>query len=226
MINIKIKKLLALFLGIAAASAAQAGELAGSMKNEMFENPFIAIGVNSQTNTLSGYVSVTNPAPGKIDRCSFSFAGKTGQQTGIPVSVKNAAKIDGSDSRGSSATSTASVDFSVGKIMLTIAESALPGDCDWILPFIGGAHIVKNGKNYTLSVNAGIKGDWTGVGVIASKRAYFHDNADTASVKKSFLVAGDVMYVYQEKPDWLYVKFEGSKKETAGWIKKSDMLRF
>lgn len=226
MINIKIQKLLALSLAIVAASAVQAGELAGSMKNELFENPFIAIGVNPQTNTLSGYVSVTNPAPGNIDRCSFSFTGKTGQKANTPVSVRNAVKNDGSDTLDGSASSMASVDFSVGKIMLTIAESALPGDCDWILPFIGGAHIVKSGKNYMLSVNAGIKGDWTGVGVIASKRAYFHDSADTASVKKSFLVAGDVMYVYQEKPDWLYVKFEGSKKETAGWIKKSDTLRF
>lgn len=194
------------------------------MQNELFDNPFIAVGINPQTNTLSGYVSVTNPAPGKIDRCGFSFAGKAGHNTA--VSVKNAVKNDAGDSIDSTAASTASIDFAAGKIMLTITASALPGDCDWILPFIGGAHIVKSGKNYTLSVNAGIKGDWTGVGVIASKRAYFHDNADAASVKKSFLVAGDVMYVYQEKPDWLYVKFEGAKKETAGWIKKSDTVRF
>lgn len=68
--------------------------------------------------------------------------------------------------------------------------------------------------------------DWKSISVISSKRAYFHSDTQPQNIQKSFLVAGDPIYIYDEKPDWYFVKFQGRNKETVGWIKKSDTIQF
>lgn len=67
--------------------------------------------------------------------------------------------------------------------------------------------------------------DWKSISVVSSKRAYFHSDTQPESKKKSFLVAGDSIYIYDEKPGWYFVKFRAGKKETTGWIKKADTIQ-
>lgn len=67
--------------------------------------------------------------------------------------------------------------------------------------------------------------NWKLVSGVGSKRAYFHSNPQPKDKKKSFLVAGDPIYIYDEKPEWYFVKYRDGKKETTGWIKKTDTIR-
>lgn len=66
--------------------------------------------------------------------------------------------------------------------------------------------------------------NWKLVSGVGSKRAYFHSNPQPKDKKKSFLVAGDPIYIYEEKPEWYFVKYRDGKKETTGWIKKTDTI--
>ena len=66
--------------------------------------------------------------------------------------------------------------------------------------------------------------NWKLVSGVGSKRAYFHSNPQPKDKKKSFLVAGDPLYIYEEKPEWYFVKYRDGKKETTGWIKKTDAI--
>jgi len=68
-------------------------------------------------------------------------------------------------------------------------------------------------------------GKWISVFAIGSKRAPFYQTTEESSVRKAFLVQGDLVYVYDEKPGWYYVKYEGGNKTTVGWIKKSDTVQ-
>jgi hypothetical protein len=69
-------------------------------------------------------------------------------------------------------------------------------------------------------------GNWRAVNIVNTKRAYFYNEPFTSAKGKAFLVAGDVLYIYDENPEWYYVKFQGDKKDTVGWIKKSDTIQF
>ncbi|MCC2971636.1 SH3 domain-containing protein [Massilia sp. IC2-476] len=39
------------------------------------------------------------------------------------------------------------------------------------------------------------------------------------------MVRGDVVYVYEERPDWYFVRYDNGKRETMGWIRKSDTVQ-
>ncbi len=68
-------------------------------------------------------------------------------------------------------------------------------------------------------------GKWKMVSAVRAKRAYFHSTPNDASRRKAFLVSADVIYVYEENDDWYYVKYQNGKKETTGWIRKSDTVQ-
>ena len=63
-------------------------------------------------------------------------------------------------------------------------------------------------------------GNWQAVNVINSKRAYFYKEPLISAKGKVFLVTGDLVYIYDERPNWYYVKYQGDKKETTGLDKK------
>lgn len=77
-----------------------------------------------------------------------------------------------------------------------------------------------------MSLEAKTANDWIGIAAIRSKRALFYGGPDTAAVRKSFLVAGDVVYITEEKPGWYRVRFTHAIRETTGWIKASDTVQF
>ena len=66
--------------------------------------------------------------------------------------------------------------------------------------------------------------DWKAISAVTSKRAYFHSDTQVENRENSFLVAGDPVYIYDEKPEWYFVKFQARKKETTGWIKMADTI--
>ena len=202
-----------------------AANLEQSSQNEIFDNPFIVTGFNPKTNMLTGYVSALRTSPERTDECKFVFSGRSERKNSLPVSIKNAVNtpINGNAELMEITKGRVAADGKQKKIILQ--QAALPGDCDWILSFIGDEKAIQKGEEFSILIDGGIIGEWLAVYVIRSKRAYFHQNPKVSSAARSFLIAGDLIYVYDEKKDWYYVKFKGRKK-TSGWIKKSDTVQF
>ena len=48
---------------------------ARSAANEVFNNPFVAVGINPATGVVTGYVSALYTAPGRTEVCKFVFGG-------------------------------------------------------------------------------------------------------------------------------------------------------
>lgn len=78
--------------------------------------------------------------------------------------------------------------------------------------------------DFDFSINS--EGDWKSLTAVQANRAYFHSNHDESAKGKSYVVRGDLLYIYDEAPDWYYVMFKAGKKETKGWIKRGDTVQF
>lgn len=200
------------------ASVASAADIQKSGRTEIFANPFIAIGFNPQTRALTGYVQALRTEPGRTDACQFLFSGKVDKPELVSVVIK---EIPGSAAGPVTSVYRGSITSSAKQQNLLIDPKQLPGDCEWILPTIGEPKVLEIGKNISLPIDKSETGAWIGVSVIEAKRAYFHKEPITASKGKAFLVTGDVVYIVEDKSDWLYVKYRGRKKQTAGWIRKT-----
>jgi hypothetical protein len=215
-----------LFFGLSFfAGLGMAAEMAVSGKNEIFDNPFIAVGYNPATKLITGYVLGLRAAPGQTDACQLIFEGVAESKDSVEVSIRDADDLSVGKGKTAAARLGRAI-FSVkgGKRQLIIKNDALPGNCDFVLPFTNDGKVNVGEKETRISMDGLDKGDWIMVRVVRAKRAYFHKQPNQGSIDKAFLVAGDVMYIYETKPDWYYVKFKGAKKETVGWVKKQDVL--
>jgi hypothetical protein len=198
-----------------------AGDLSVSGKNEITENPFVAYGVNPVTKVVSGYLLGLRASPERTDACRFAFAGSLKNPSAF--TVKYLSEVDGYEKSGS--TSPAVVKNIDGDLLINIKKDQMGGDCEWILPFINEPRVKESRGEVAMRFGNLNQGDWIGVFVIKSERARFYRSTDESSVQKSFLIQGDYIYVYDEKPGWYFVRYNGKKRETIGWIKKSDTVQ-
>jgi hypothetical protein len=200
---------------------ATAVELATSGKNDILENPTIFYGVNRATHVLTGYLVALRKSPGRTDECRFAFSGNL--RSPNKFLVKYLSEIDGYEASG--AMSSAVLAGRAGDLFIRIKEEQLGGECEWILPFIGGPRVKESESDVSISFGKILPGDWIGVFAIRSAKARFHGSPDKSSVQNAFLVQGDVIYVYDEKPGWYYVKYQERKKTIIGWVKQSDTVQ-
>jgi hypothetical protein len=193
-----------------------------SGKSEFGDNPFVATGFNKEAGVITGYLSAIRIAPGRTDECRFLFAGNLKQSHVLRIRY-----IFGSEEiwSESGTLSKAVMKVSPEDATIILKKGSLQADCEWILPFIGEPRIHERGDELSIAVKKRTAGDWTGVYLISAPRARFHDSPADSASGKAFLVAGDVIYVYEERPGWYYVKYDGRKKQTVGWIKKSDTVQ-
>jgi hypothetical protein len=136
-------------------------------------------------------------------------------EVGAELAVENVSKID-----------QAILIQEVSGLKIKFNKKKIVGECDWLLTYVNAPSIEQQGSELTVLVPKLKFGDWIGIYTIKSRRANFHKMAGDADVEKAFLVAGDTIYVYEEQPGWYYVKFQGRKKQTVGWIKKADTVQF
>lgn len=198
-----------------------ASDIRTSGRSEITENPFIAYGVNPITHVITGNVIALRTAPGRTDECRFGFAGNVRDLH--HVSVKYLSEFASYEARGSIGTAT--IINNSKELSLVIKKDLLAGGCEWILPFIVGPRVAESKDKVFIALSGVVAGDWVGVFSIGSVKARFHGRPDKSVVQDAFLVQGDLIYVYEERPDWYYVKYEGRKKTTAGWIRKSDTVQ-
>lgn len=221
----KVSAILLLSMAALSIAMTSAANLEESSQNEIFDNPFIVTGFNPNTKIITGYVAALRTAPERTDVCKFVFSGRSEGKTSLTVLIKNAVRASNSGAIETMEATKGRLTYDAKQKKLIASQAALPGDCDWILQFIGDGRIIQNGKEFSVLINDGVKGDWIAVYVIRSEKTYFYKTPDAANVGKAYLVAGDLVYVYEEKGDWYRVKYKG-RKVTSGWIRKSDTIQF
>jgi len=215
-----------IFIAICFSKAACGNDLTQSSQNEIFENPFVVTGFNKKTNILTGYITILRTSPGRTDECKITFAGRYEKDGLFKVFVRNAVKGVLGDNIESNRLASGEIRLDSRRAYLVLDKKTAPGDCDWIADFADGERVVQKGGSIFIQIKNDIVGNWVAVSVIKSPKAYFHKNPDEASASKAYLIAGNMAYIFDEQSDWYLVKFRGRKKETVGWIRKSDMIQF
>jgi len=207
------------FLILFANGVATAAELNYSSRSDIWENPFLAYGFNLQTKLLTGYLAALRTAPGRTDECKLAFSQSSGSPKILSVRYLGEAEAEKKSDQSSRGVSIVQEE---NAFYLKFTKKFLGGDCDWILPFVVGGRVRETSDEVIVPMKYPNVGKWIAVYVVKSKQAKFHRLPDVASVQKAFLVEGDILYVYEEQPNWYFVRFEEGKKKTEGWIKKSD----
>lgn len=213
----------AFILSVSLTSYSSPSSWPASGKSDHIANPFVIIGFNPETQLLTGFVSAVRIAPGRTDECSFVFSGDLGRSSKLKLAYGHRGDSVAEDSiiRQDALLDYRRVDSPELRIKKPIADE----DCDWILPFVGQPGINESEREISISLAQREGGDWIGVYAIKSERARFHGAPDQNSARKSYVVRGDVIYVYKWEGDWCYAKFEKNGKATQGWLRKSDILR-
>lgn len=209
-----------IFLFNICCEQARAVELNYSARYDIWENPFLAYGYNPETKRLTGYFSALRTAPGRTDECKLAFAMEGGGSNFL--SVRYMGEVDKKSIRSNSGIS---ITTEGGEFNLKFLKKLLGGDCDWILPFVVGSAVREVSEEIIVPMKSSNTGSWVGVYVISAAKAKFHAQPDIKSTQKAFVVEGDVIYVYEERPGWYFVKFEEGERKTVGWIKKSDTVQ-
>lgn len=205
-----------------ASISLHAHELKRSAKTDSWENPFIAYGYNPKTRITTGYLAALRISPGRTDECKLVFAGDIDKSHNFFVKYTAETGTNGSQEPPRRSVSLfGRQDASEFKFI----KKDMGGDCDWVLPFVVESEVPENPDEVIVAMDAKNVGDWVSVYVIRAKKAQFYSQPDSSTAKKAFLVKGDVIYVYEEQPEWYFVKYDNGKRKTEGWIKRSDTLQ-
>lgn len=199
-----------------------ANDLKHSGATELWDNPFIAFGYNPKTKITTGYLAALRTAPGRTDACKLIFSSDLNKKNEFVVKYLDEKK---SHKTPGQVRHTASLVVENNITYLRFLKKDVGGDCDWILPFVVESELSEDSNKIMVEVEAQRGGEWISVYTIAVEKAKFHSQPDSSSEGNAFLVKGDVIYVYDEKPEWYFVKYDEGKKKTEGWIKKSDTLQ-
>lgn len=197
-------------------------ELKHSGRTEIWDNPFLAYGYNPKTRITTGYLAALRTAPGRTDECKLVFAESAEKANQFFVRYIGGKASSAQANRRNGYASLTTED---NTSYLRFSKKNLGGDCDWILPFVVESDLSESSGEVMVEMEVQHAGDWISVYAIGAQKARFYSRPDSSSAQKEFLVKGDVIYVYDEKADWYFVKYEEGKKRTEGWIRKSDTLQ-
>ncbi|HYD59037.1 MAG TPA: hypothetical protein VEC35_01695 [Noviherbaspirillum sp.] len=210
------------FLECAASYAKQPSH---SVRTSILDNPYVVLAEDPKEKSLYGYVAALRTAPDRTDECKFFFKGEPFRN-----GISRLLIADTTIYRSPSATQSRGLAHGViknvdDKHVLEISDADRLGNCDWILGFIGEPSVSQKGKNFKISVNGEENGDWNSLAVICNKKAHFFSEPNEQKKRKAFVVAGDLIYVYEQTADWYYAKYSYGRSETVGWIKKVDTIQ-
>ena len=121
----------------------------------------------------------------------------------------------------------AKIDRYIGGELTRIEEDGTPGIKVRLDEEHGGCVNVGStfsaGGGSTLPLTS--SGDWAGIRVVSSPKAYFYESSEAKKPRKAYLVERNLVSVLEEADNSVRVAFAGSdKKTTEGWIKKSDFF--
>lgn len=205
----------ACFLGL----PVRATEPRHSARSDSWADPFLAYGHNPKNKETSGYLVALRSAPGKTDECKLVF-GRSSKS--LEVKYREIVLGSANENRRSHG---ASIRVDEKGLYLIFSKKSLEGECRWILPFNIGENVYETADEIAVSMVVSNTGTWTGVYCISAKRASLHSQPNSSSVQKAYLVEGDVVYVYDERPNWYFVEYMNGKKKATGWMKKKDTFQ-
>lgn len=190
------------------------------------ENGTLIVGINVTTKVLSGYYESSDRSRTINAECRFYFEGKFESKSIVPIRITGV--HPGLIREKSEIIEGKAVIQSNSKYYnIVIYPDRIPPSCDWLYSGLPSYVPPPNFKLINgLSNSFQKNGSWQAVNVIRSKRAYFYRQPTETSKEKKFLVAGDLIYIYEENPDWYYAKYQGERKDTSGWIKRADTVQF
>ena len=220
-----LRCLVPLLLAGALAVPGSAMAQARSAANEVFDNPFLAIGVNPASGIVTGYLSALYTAPGRTEVCKFVFHGHMTPAGTAKLAIQDAVS-DNDNWPPSAGRAFTLLTSAKGKLRIDLPAALAPGECEWIIGMLAGPNVAPVKDAYVVTVDTGPPGDWIAVATIAVKRAFFHDAPDANRVRKAYLVAGDVAYVLEERPGWYRVRYTHAKRESTGWIRRADTFQW
>jgi len=58
--------------------------------------------------------------------------------------------------------------------------------------------------------------------IVNSEKAFFHEQPNISTKKRSYLIQGDEVTVYDKRKDWLYTIYNN----ISGWLYEKDMIQF
>lgn len=176
------------------------------------------IGFDKRTSRISGFYhfkQVQMPDHSFHADCQILFAGKLEGRSKIPVTA-----IELSGNRQKTVKGTLEFRGQSNSLSSRLPEQIFSLRLSENLP---GCSRAVDVSDFDFSINS--EGDWKSLTAVQAKRAYFHTSHDESMKGKAYVVRGDLLYIYDEAPDWLYVKFKAGKKETEGWIRRSDTVQ-
>lgn len=182
-----------------------------------------AVGVDQERKMITGFYQLkVLSMPGRSFNadCKIVFSGKILNGYVADIQIANASQL-ASKLIGGQLFFAGSIQYSSGNVLVLEQNFRIRLSEDLV-----GCSKEIDVSNDEIQLNINNAGLWKRVSAIRSKKAYFHSEPDGSAVTKSFLVGGDIVYVHDEVSDWYYVKFQGRKVETVGWIKKSDTIQF
>ena len=191
------------------------------------DNGTLIIGVNKSTNKLTGYYETSNTTEDGTNECQIFFSGTIDQKNNLTDLIMSDAHKGFLGLKSEIFKGKLVLQKNGGVFRAVLYPQEKSWSCAWLYD---GLPSYMPPKDFNL--RDGLKFEFIrnenhiATNVVRANRAYFHSESNDSTASKAFLVAGDLIYVYDEKPGWYYVKYQGRKKETVGWIKKSDTIQF
>lgn len=69
------------------------------------------------------------------------------------------------------------------------------------------------------------QGSWESVRIIASKKAYFYDDPSSPKPRKAYVVAGNVLRVFETRDGWVRAEYVAPEnRRTRGWVSERDLF--
>lgn len=69
------------------------------------------------------------------------------------------------------------------------------------------------------------QGNWESIRIVASKKAYFYDDPSSPKPRKSYVVTGNALRVFETREGWVRAEYAGpDNRRTHGWISKRDLF--
>ena len=166
----------------------------------------LQIAVNPKTNEVTGYyVSQTGLGPDGVSpqfSCIFYL---TGKKEGERASIQTYFPGDKMPRK----TISGEIKFSpeTHSLWLKLKESP-PGSM--------ACPTVAEGEQMTRDS----AGEWIEIRAVKAKRSHFFESPQAIAPRKTYVVQGDGVQVFETRPGWVLATFEGKNK---GWLKEEDL---
>lgn len=220
-----LKAFLTLVIVFTGCAISHAKNPSHSIRSSILDNPSMVLAEDPKNNHIHGFVTALRTAPGRTDECKFFFRGEPFKNGTSRISITDAVRYRAPKTPGGGDIVHGVITNVGKKYVLDVSNPEKIGDCDWILGFIGGPAVFQKGNSFQINFLGDESGDWNSLAIICRKRAHFYAEPTEQRKRKAFVVAGDLVYVFDETADWYYAKFLHGRSETVGWIKKADTVQ-